>query len=157
LLSQHKEAQALIWAPLCLFSWTFIACVHSFCMSFAPIIALLPFHFALIFTSFYLWSTFLLVLLINSFQFCISFFWIYILFYFFSTQLFIPFNFAFIISTLFSMRHFFSLFELQVLGLIYAFTFLVFILSTSLYPIVLLHVVPHTPGLLCCASSDFGY
>jgi hypothetical protein len=74
-------------------------------MSFAPIIALLPFHFALIFTSFYLWSTFLLGLLIDSFQFCISPFGF--LFYFFSTQLFIPFNFAFIISTLFFMCHFF--------------------------------------------------
>jgi hypothetical protein len=79
--------------------------VCSFCMSFAPIIALLPFHFALIFTSFYLWSTFLLALLIDSFQFCISLFWIF--FFFSSTQLFIPFNFAFIISTLFFMCHFF--------------------------------------------------
>jgi hypothetical protein len=48
--------------------------VCGFCMSFPPIIALLPFHFALIFTSFYLWSTFLLPLLIDSFQFCISLF-----------------------------------------------------------------------------------
>ncbi len=128
--------------------------VCHFCMSLTPNIALLPFHFALIFTSFYLWSTFLLAFLIDSFRFCTSFFW-FSFFYQLNSSLLLTFLSLFHLC--FSCIISLPLFQLQVHGLIYAFTFLVFILSTLLYLIVLSHVVPHTLGLSHCATSYFGY